>query len=120
MKGENYEKLIKRVSTIQDLCGVGKAELTNVIPVLATLGIEACPIQTMVLTKHTGGFTPNVIKLDGYISNAAKHYRKIDFEGIFIGYLGSTTNIEETLNSRSGVKIFKCPMNSIETAIKSN
>lgn len=90
------------------------------IPLLAILGIEACHIQTMVLTTHTGQFTPNVIKLDRYISNAAKHYMKIDFKRIFIGYLGSTTNIEEILSSRSGVKTFKSPMNSMKTAIKSS
>jgi pyridoxine kinase len=94
------KKPIKRVATIHDLCGIGKAALTNVIPVLATLGIEVCPIPTMILTTHTGGFNePSIIKLEGYISKAIKHYREIeiDFEGIFVGYLGSTTNIEETL-----------------------
>lgn len=100
------KKPIKRVATIHDLCGVGKAALTNVIPVLATLGIEVCPIPTMILTTHTGGFNPSVIKLDGYISKAVKHYKEIniDFEGIFVGYLGSTTNIEETLNLLQSLK----------------
>jgi len=100
------KKPIKRVATIHDLCGVGKAALTNVIPVLSTLGIEVCPIPTMILTTHTGGFKPNVIKLDGYISKAFNHYRdiEIDFEGIFVGYLGSSTNIEETLNLLKYVK----------------
>lgn len=100
------KKPIKRVAAIHDLCGIGKAALTNVIPVLATLGIEVCPIPTMILTTHTGGFTPSIIKLDGYISKAAKHYAdiEIDFEGIFVGYLGSTKNIEETLNLLQSVK----------------
>lgn len=101
------KKPIKRVATIHDLCGIGKAALTNVIPVLATLGIEVCPIPTMILTTHTGGFNePGIIKLEGYISKAIKHYRdiEIDFEGVFVGYLGSSTNINETLTLLKCIK----------------
>lgn len=93
-------KPIKRAAVIHDLCGIGKAALTNVIPVLATMGIEACPIPTIILSTHTGGFDkPAIVKLVGYISQAAKHYKEqeINFEGIFIGYLGSIENINETL-----------------------
>ncbi len=92
-------KPIKRTAVLHDLCGIGKAALTNVIPILSTLGVEVCPIPTMILTSHTGGFSPNIERLDGYISKAAQHYLElnINFESIFVGYLGSTNNIEETL-----------------------
>jgi pyridoxine kinase len=92
-------KPIKRVAVIHDLCGIGKAALTNVIPVLSILGVEVCPIPTMILTTHTGGFNPNIIRLDNYITKAAKHYKEvnIEFQCIFVGYLGSNDNIEETL-----------------------
>lgn len=101
------KKPIKRVAAIHDLCGVGKAALTNVIPVLAMLGIEVCPIPTMILSTHTGGFNiPSIVKLEGYISKASKHYKeiKIDFEGIFVGYLGSNVNIDETLMLLKSIK----------------
>lgn len=99
-------KPIKRAAVIHDLCGVGKAALTNVIPVLATMGIEPCPIPTIILSTHTGGFNkPAIVKLDGYISQAIRHYEEeeINFEGIFIGYLGSIENINDTLNLLDGV-----------------
>jgi pyridoxine kinase len=94
------KKPIKRVAAIHDLCGVGKAALTNVLPILSMLDVEVCPIPTMILTTHTGGFNPRVVKLDSYISKAFEHYKEIniDFEGIFVGYLGSNNNIEETLH----------------------
>jgi len=101
------KKPIKRVAAIHDLCGVGKAALTNVIPVLATLEIEVCPIPTMILSTHTGGFnTPSIVKLEGYINKAIKHYIdiEIDFEGIFVGYLGSNANIDETLTLLKSIK----------------
>lgn len=92
-------KPIKRAAVLHDLCGIGKAALTNVIPILSTLGVEVCPIPTMILTSHTGGFRPNIERLDGYISKAVQHYLELNmnFESIFVGYLGSTNNIEETL-----------------------
>lgn len=93
-------KPIKRIATIHDMCGIGKAALTNIMPVLATIGIEVCPIPTMILSTHTGGFKiPKIVKLDGYIEEALDHYKEIniDFDGIFIGYLGSTNNVEYSL-----------------------
>lgn len=94
-------KPIKRIAVVHDLCGIGKASLTNIMPVVATLGIEVCPIPTTILSTHTGGFgKPRIIDLKGYISDAFEHYSeiKIDFEGIFIGYLGSINNIKAVLN----------------------
>lgn len=95
------KKPVNRVATIHDLCGIGKAALTNIIPVLSKLGIEVCPIPTIILSTHTGGFgKPKIIDLKGYINDAFEHYSqiKIDFEGIFIGYLGSINNVKTVLN----------------------
>lgn len=95
------KKPIKRAAVIHDLCGVGKAALTNIIPVLSTMEIETCPIPTIILSSHTGGLgKPVTIKLDNYIEKAMNHYNELDlnFEGIFIGYLGSIKNVEECIN----------------------
>lgn len=92
---------VKRAAVIHDLCGVGKAALTNILPVLSVLEIEACPIPTMILSSHTGGLgIPVVMKMDNYIERAVAHYSNlnINFEGIFIGYLGSIKNIEESIS----------------------
>lgn len=94
------KKPIKRLAVIHDLCGVGKAALANIIPILSVMEIEVCSIPTMILSTHTGGFgKPAVVKLENYISEAVEHYKEleIDFEGLFIGYLGSIKNIEECL-----------------------
>ena len=45
---------VKKVALLHDLCGVGKAALTNMVPVLSVMGIEACPIPTILLSTHTG------------------------------------------------------------------
>ena len=94
------EKPIKRLAVIHDLCGVGKAALTNIIPILSVMEIEVCPIPTIILSTHTGGFgSPVIVNLDNYINDAFNHYRElnINFEGIFIGYLGSKKNVDECI-----------------------
>lgn len=95
------KKPIKRLAVVHDLCGIGKAALTNIMPVLSVMEIESCPIPTMILSSHTGGFgKPHVVKLDGYISNAVNHYQEIgiDFDGVFIGYLGNEQNIDDCIS----------------------
>ncbi len=86
-------KPIKKVAVLHSLCGVGKASLTNMIPVLSVMGVEVCPIPTIVLSTHTGGYeAPARCAISGtYIQEAAKHYREngVTFDAIFIGYLGS-------------------------------
>ena len=93
-------KPVKRVAVIHDLCGVGKAALTNIMPVLSVMGIEVCPIPTMLLSTHTGGFgPPEIVKLLGYIDRCSKHYEKnkIEFHSLFIGYLGNAENIKSSI-----------------------
>lgn len=89
---KNSIKPVKRAAVIHDLCGVGKAAMTNIIPILSVMGIEACPVPTMILSTHTGGFgTPVIAKNINYIRECAAHYKKnhIFFDLIILGYLGS-------------------------------
>ena len=46
---------VKKVALLHDLCGVGKAALMNMMPILSVMGMEACPIPTILLSTHTGG-----------------------------------------------------------------
>ena len=41
---------MKRMLLIHDLCSVGKAAMMNMIPVLSVMGIEVCPLPTMLLS----------------------------------------------------------------------
>ena len=69
---ENKKKPVSRVAVIHDLCSVGKAALTNILPVLSVMGIEACPLPTMILSTHTGGFGKPVMRaLPAFPASAA-------------------------------------------------
>lgn len=91
-------KPIKKAVLLHDLCGVGKAALTNMLPILGVMGVEACPIPTMLLSTHTGGYgIPAVSHIaPEYIRNCADHYKReqIDFDAIFVGYIGEVDTID--------------------------
>lgn len=86
-------KPVKKMVLLHDLCGVGKAAMTNMLPILGVMGVEACPIPTMLLSSHTGGYGAPAIEAVSteYIKACAAHYQKqgVTFDMIFIGYLGS-------------------------------
>ena len=83
-------KPIKKIALLHSLCGVGKASLTNMMPVLSVMGIESCPIPTVVLSTHTGFSSPAKLETPAeYICACADHYIEngVAFDAIFIGYL---------------------------------
>ena len=91
-------KPIKRAAVLHDLCTVGKAAMTNILPVLSVLGVEACPVPTMVLSTHTGGYgKPAVYPLSGFAGDCGKHLKEqgFSFDAVFVGYLGNEKNVRE-------------------------
>ena len=113
---ENKKKPVSRVAVIHDLCSVGKAALTNILPVLSVMGIEACPLPTMILSTHTGGFGKPVMRaLPAFPSQCGGHLKEnhIEFDHIFIGYLGNPElirNVEEFLRLYPDAKVLLDPI----------
>ncbi|MGG7097031.1 pyridoxamine kinase [Clostridium sardiniense] len=106
------KKPIKRALIIHSLCSVGKASLTNIIPVMSIRGVEACPIPSIILSTHTGGFNP-IARLDSqnFIKEATDCIRDngINFDLTLIGYLGGVDKIQETISylkeNREGIVV---------------
>ncbi len=92
---------IKKVALIHDICSIGKASLTNMMPILGKMGVESCPIPTMLLSTHTGGYgAPAVHRIPGtYLRETADHFKEqgISFDLIFIGYVGSKDLLEDVI-----------------------
>ena len=87
---------MKRIVTMQDVSCVGKCSLTVALPVISAMGVECGVIPTAVLSTHTmfRGFTFH--DLTGEIRPILDHWKreKIDFDGIYTGYLGSFEQLE--------------------------
>ncbi len=87
---------MKRILTIQDISCVGKCSLTVALPIISSFGIEASILPTATLSTHTAfkGFTFH--DLTGDINPITHHWQeqKIEFDGIYTGYLGSAEQID--------------------------
>ena len=60
---------VLRVAAIHDLSGFGRASLTVAIPILATMGIQVCPLPTAVLSSQTGGHAKLSVKSQNMLEN---------------------------------------------------
>ena len=87
-------RTVPRVACINDLSGFGRCSLTTVLPVLSVMGVQACPVPTAVLSKHTGfprfTFTDLTDSLEDYL----ERWNDLYFDWIFVGFLGSLGQIE--------------------------
>lgn len=81
-----------RVAAIHDLSGFGRCSLSVIIPILAAMGVQTCPVPTAVLSTHTGGFGEPVMRdLADFVPACLEHWRKlkIEFDCIYSGFLAS-------------------------------
>lgn len=81
-----------RVAAIHDLSGIGRCSLAVVMPILAAMGVQTCPVPTAVLSTHTGGFgDPAMRDLTDFVSPCLEHWKKLglEFDCIYSGFLAS-------------------------------
>ena len=106
----DYKKLL----TIQDISCVGQCSLTVALPILSACGHETCVLPSAVLSTHTAGFSGFTFRdLTDDIPQICKHWKaeKIQFDGIYTGYLGSTKQVAfvkeilDTMGKENAVKI---------------
>lgn len=87
-----------RVVAIHDLSGFGRCSLTVVIPILAAMGVQPCPVPTAVLSTHTGGFgDPAMRDLTDFVSPCLSHWKKleIEFDCIYSGFLANESQAKQ-------------------------
>ena len=88
---------VKKVAAIHDLAGFGRSSLCAVIPTLAAMGVQVCPIPTAILSTHSGGFTGYTFHdLTDYMPAHIAHWKELGltFDCIYSGFLGSPRQIE--------------------------
>lgn len=87
------KNVVPRVACINDLSGYGRCSLTTAISILSVLGVQACPVPTAILSKHTG-FSKFYFKdLSDGMEEYLMDWDGIAFDGIYSGFLGSIEQI---------------------------
>lgn len=90
-----------RVAAIHDLSCIGRCSLTAAIPVLSTLGVQAVPVPTAVLSTQTDGYGDLYFRdLSEEMDGIAAHFDRLDleFDAVYSGFLGDTRQIEKVKN----------------------
>ncbi len=87
---------VVKAAAVHDLSGYGRASLSIALPVLATLGVQVCPLPTALLSTQTSGFTSyhyRDLTDDMYL--ILKHWKEIglSLDAIYSGFLGSSRQI---------------------------
>lgn len=104
----------KRILTMQDISCVGQCSMTVALPILSAWGHETCILPTTLLSTHTGGFgKPVAVHFNSALKDMVLHWREngICFDGILVGYLGSTAAVEtaeevlDTMLAPGGVSV---------------
>ncbi len=87
---------MKRILTLQDISCVGKCSLTVALPIISTMGIEACPVPTAMLSNHTAFDSFSFFDLSEEMKNVKEQFKKQDFkfDGIYSAYLGSKEQVD--------------------------
>ncbi len=88
-----------RVAAIHDLSGFGRCSLKVVLPVLAAMGAECCPMPTAFLSAHTAfPQSRRAVFLDmtGQMEDTMAHWLElgVEFDAIYSGFLGSPAQID--------------------------
>lgn len=88
---------VPKVAAVQDISCVGRCSLTVIMPVLAMLGIQVCPLPTAVLSTHLGGFKDLAFcDFTEHMPDFFHHWQQenIAFDSIYSGFLASERQIE--------------------------
>lgn len=80
---------VPRVACINDLSGYGRCSLTTALPVLSVMGVQACPVPTAVLSKHTGFTNFSFTDLTDGMAAYLRSWNDLDFDMVYSGFLGS-------------------------------
>ena len=87
-----------RVAAIQDISGFGRCSMTVILPVLAAMGGQCCPLPTAYLSAHTAfpaSEKATFLDMTGQMAGTAAHWAElgVTFDAVYSGFLGSAGQI---------------------------
>ena len=104
-----------KVLTIQDYSSFGQCSLSVALPIISAMGIETISLPIALLSTHTSGFEGyTYVDLKDNVIPAVEHFKSlgIDFDYIYLGYLGSSATVkavEEVINLYPNAKLIVDP-----------
>ena len=81
---------IPRVAAIHDLAGFARTSLTAAIPILSSMGIQATPLPTAILSTQTVGYNDfTLLDLTDDMVRILDHWERLGlrFDGVYSGFM---------------------------------
>lgn len=87
-----------KVAAIHDMTGFGRCSLTVVLPVLAAMGVQCCPVPTAYLSAHTGfprSEKASFLDMTSQLAQASAHWTElgVELDAVYSGFLSSPAQI---------------------------
>ena len=89
---------IPRVAAIHDLAGFARTSLTAAIPILSSMGIQATPLPTAILSTQTVGYNDfTLLDLTDDMVRILDHWERLGlrFDGVYSGFMASTAQMDD-------------------------
>lgn len=88
---------MNKIAVINDMSGFGRCSLTAALPVISTLGVQACPLPTAILSSQTGYPSYACVDFTSHMGDFHHEWSKlnIDFDGIYTGFVSCEKQIDE-------------------------
>lgn len=98
--------MIKKVAAVNDLSGAGRCSLTAAIPVLSTLGVQAFPLPTAILSNQTGYESFYIYDFTDKMDNFTYQWQKmgLSFDGIYTGFIAGEAQVKKI---QDFIRVFK-------------
>lgn len=111
----------KKLAVFHDMSGYGRCSLTVALPVISALGVQGCPIPTAVLSNHLGfpvWFERDLTEdMPAYIQKWQE--LSLQFDGVLIGYLAGSRQMEIVTDFAMSLKETKTEDNLERKSIES-
>jgi pyridoxine kinase len=102
------QKAPPQAGVIQDISGLGRCSLAAALPVMAALGVHACPIPTAVLTSQTGFSRFALLECTPLLEQfpAVWNDLGVALDGIYTGFMG---NAQQLAAAQELIRQFRRP-----------
>ncbi len=93
---QHNHNLQKKVAVFNDFTGFGRCALTVQLPLISALGLQCCPVPTVLFSNHTAFPSHFRMETEQNLAAYLAEWEKLDlkFEGIAVGYFTSETGID--------------------------
>ena len=85
----------KKAAVINRFAGYGRCSLTEALPILSALRVQACPVPTAVFSNHTGFAAFACQDLTAFLPSYLEQWKQLNltFDGVLCGFLGQAEQI---------------------------